>query len=144
ATGHHVDVVGQVLPAAGDAAHLGLAAELALGADLAGHARDLRGDAAKRLDHLAGGFLELAGRALRLDRDLLGEVAVGDRGLHHRDVAHLRGEVARELVDVVGEVLPGACDAADPGLGAELALGAALAGDADDLGPDRLLEAHHV
>ena len=32
---HRVDVVGQVLPGAGDARHLGLAAELAFGADLA-------------------------------------------------------------------------------------------------------------
>ena len=36
---HRVDVVGQVLPGAGDAAHLRLAAELAFGADLARHAR---------------------------------------------------------------------------------------------------------
>ena len=33
--GHLVDVVGEVLPGAGDAGHLRLAAELALGADLA-------------------------------------------------------------------------------------------------------------
>ena len=37
--GHEVDVVGQVLPGAGDARHLRLAAELAFGADLARHAR---------------------------------------------------------------------------------------------------------
>ena len=42
--GHAVDVVGQVLPDAGDALHLGLAAELALGADLAGDAGDLAGE----------------------------------------------------------------------------------------------------
>ena len=40
--GHRVDVVGQVLPGTGDAGHLGLAAELAFGADLAGHAGDFR------------------------------------------------------------------------------------------------------
>ncbi len=39
--GHEVDVVGEVLPRAGDAGHLGLAAELAFGADLAGDARHL-------------------------------------------------------------------------------------------------------
>ena len=33
--GHGVDVVGEILPGAGDAGDLGLAAELALGADLA-------------------------------------------------------------------------------------------------------------
>ncbi len=42
-----VDVVGQVLPRAGDTAHLGLAAELAFGADLARHARDLGGEGAR-------------------------------------------------------------------------------------------------
>ena len=40
--GHRVDVVGEVLPGAGDAGHLGLAAELAFGADLARHAASLR------------------------------------------------------------------------------------------------------
>ena len=40
--GHRVHVVGQVLPGAGDARHLGLAAELAFGADLARHARHFR------------------------------------------------------------------------------------------------------
>ena len=39
--GHEVDVVGQVLPGAGDARHLRLAAELAVGADLARHAGHL-------------------------------------------------------------------------------------------------------
>ena len=43
--GHRVHVVGEVLPRAGDAPHLRLAAELALGADLARHARDLGGEA---------------------------------------------------------------------------------------------------
>ena len=39
--GHRVDVVGQVLPGAGHALDVGLAAELAFGADLARHARHL-------------------------------------------------------------------------------------------------------
>ena len=43
--GHQVDVVGEVLPGAGDAAHLRLAAELAFGADLAGHAGHFGGEA---------------------------------------------------------------------------------------------------
>ena len=42
---HEVDVVGEVLPGAGDAGHLRLAAELAFGADLARHARHFRGEA---------------------------------------------------------------------------------------------------
>ena len=39
----------EVLPGAGDARHLGLAAELALGADLAGDAGHLLGEAAQRV-----------------------------------------------------------------------------------------------
>ena len=37
--------VGEVLPGAGDARHVGLAAELAFGADLARHAGHFRGEA---------------------------------------------------------------------------------------------------
>src|SRR5207302_572122 len=49
--GHEVDVVGEVFPDATDAADLGLAAELALGPDFAGHARHFRGERAQLLDH---------------------------------------------------------------------------------------------
>jgi hypothetical protein len=41
---HDVDVVRQVLPRTGDARHHRLAAELALGAHLTGHARHFRGE----------------------------------------------------------------------------------------------------
>ena len=41
-----VHAVGQVLPRAGDALHVGLAAELAFGADLARHARHFGGERA--------------------------------------------------------------------------------------------------
>ena len=49
---HRVDVLGQVLPDARDALDLGLAAELALGADLAGHACDLVREGRELVDHL--------------------------------------------------------------------------------------------
>ncbi len=52
----------------------------------------------------------------------------GDLG----DVADLSGQVAGELVDVFGQVLPRAADAEHLGLAAELAFGADLAGDAGD------------
>ncbi len=63
--GHRVDVVGQVLPGAGDAAHLGLAAELALGADLARDARHFAGERVELIDHRVDGFLELQDFAAR-------------------------------------------------------------------------------
>ena len=50
--------------------HLRLAAELAFGADLAGHARDFRGEGRELLDHRVDGLLELQDLALHVDRDL--------------------------------------------------------------------------
>ena len=59
------------LPRARDALDLGLAAELALGADLARHARDLVGERAQLVDHRVDGVLELEDLALDVDGDLL-------------------------------------------------------------------------
>ena len=132
--GEQVDVVGQVLPGAADARHDGLAAEPALGADLARHARHLGGEGAQLLDHRVEGFLEQQDLAAHVDGDLLGQVAAGDGGRHLGDVAHLGGEVARHEVHVVGEVLPGAGDARHLRLTAELAFGADLARHARHLG----------
>jgi len=81
--------------------------------------------------------LELEDLAARVDGDLAGELALRDRSRHIGDVAHLVGQVVRERVDVVGQVLPGAADSLDLGLAAELALGAYLARDAGDLVRER-------
>ena len=102
-------------------------------ADLAGDAGDLAGEAVELVHHGVDGVLELQDLAAHLDGDLLREVAVRDRGRHLGDVAHLTGEVGRHHVDVVGEVRPGAGDAAHLRLAAELALRADLAGDAGHL-----------
>ena len=113
--------------------HLGLAAELALGADLLGDARDLGGERAELIDHRVDGVLQLEDLALHVDGDLLRQVAVGDRGRDLGDVAHLVGQVAGEQVDVVGEVLPGAGDAGHLGLPAELSFGADVRATLRDL-----------
>ena len=134
-----VDVVGEVLPDAGDLGRLRLAAELALDPDLARHARDLGGEPVELVDHRVDGVLELEELALDVGRDLLAEVAVGDRGRHLGDVAHLAGEVAGHHVDVVGEVLPDAADLdRHGGRLTQLALGADLADDAGDLGDEQV------
>ena len=66
--GQLVDVVGEVLPGAGDAGHLRLAAELALGADLARHARHLAGERVELVDHGVERLLELEDLAARRRR----------------------------------------------------------------------------
>ena len=128
--GHRVDRVGQILPGAGDPFHLGLPAELAFGADLARDARHLAGERVELIDHRVDRILQLEDLARDVHRDLLGQVAIGDRGRDGGDVAHLIGQVRGHRVDVLGQVLPGARDAEHVGLPAELAFGADLARDA--------------
>ena len=82
-----VHVLGQTAPGAGDALDLGLAAEAALGADLARDAGDLGRERGELVDHRVDRVLELEDLALDVDGDLLREVAVRDRG---RDGAMLR------------------------------------------------------
>src|SRR6185295_5467492 len=130
--GHEVDVVGEVLPGAGNFRHLGLTAQFAFGADLARHARDFRGERVELVHHGVDGVLQFEDFALDVDGDLLGQVALGDRRRHFGDVADLAGQIAGHRVDVVGEVLPGAGDAGHVGLAAEPSLGADLARHAGD------------
>src|SRR5207244_2983554 len=82
--------------------------------------------------------------AARVDGDLLGQVAVRDRGGDVRDVSDLRGQVGGEDVDVVGQVLPGSADALHVGLRAELAFGADLLRDARDLDGKRVRLVEHL
>ena len=56
--GHEVDVVGQVLPRAGDARHVGLTAELSFDTDLARDRRHLVGESAERVRHVVDRFGE--------------------------------------------------------------------------------------
>ena len=88
-------------------------------------------------DHRVDRPLELEHLAARVDRHLLGEVAVGHRGRHLRDLAHLLGEVRGHHVHGVRQVAPRAADALDLGLAAELAVRADLARHARDLVGER-------
>src|SRR5690606_12651094 len=76
--GHCVDVVGQILPGAGDALDLRLSAKPALGTDLAGDTGHFRGERVELVDHRVDGVLELEDLALHVDRDLLRQVAASD------------------------------------------------------------------
>ncbi len=104
---HYVDVVGKVLPGSGDPLHLRLPAELPFGPDLFRNPRDLCGERIQLVDHLVDDVFDLEDFPLHVDGDLLGEVAVRNRGRDLRDVAQLNGEVRPHRVDVVGQVLPG-------------------------------------
>src|SRR5205823_1606645 len=129
--------LGEAAPGAADALDLRLSAELALGTDLAGDASDLGGERRELVDHRVDGDLQSGEHAPDVDGDLLRQVAVRDRGRDVGDVAYLVGEIAREGVDVVGEVLPDAADALDVRLPAELPLRADLLRDAGHLGRER-------
>src|SRR5207245_1615877 len=109
------------------------AAEAAFGAHLPGHPGDLVGEGPQRVGHRVDGLRQRGDLALGLDRDLLRQVAPGDRHGHLGDVADLAGEVRGHDVHGVGEVLPGARHALDLCLPAEAPLGADLAGDPGDL-----------
>src|SRR6185312_7817926 len=141
--GHEVHVVGEVLPGAGDAGDLGLTAELAFGADFAGDAGHFRGERVELVDHRVDGVFQLEDFAADVDRDLAREVAAGDRGGDVGDVADLGGEVAAHRVHGVGEVLPGAGDAGNDRLAAELAIGADLARHARHFRGERAKLVHH-
>ncbi len=102
--GHGVDGIGEILPDAGDAFHLGLAAQFALGSDFARHARNFRSERVQLRDHgvhHARGVQELAleRAAVHFESHGLREVALGDRADHAR---HFRGglhQIADEAVD---------------------------------------------
>src|SRR5207244_4466825 len=104
--GHEVDVVGEVLPGSDDGGDLGLAAELAVGADFARHARHFRGKGAQLVHHGVDGFLQLQDFATDVDGDLLRQVAIGDRDGDFGNVADLAGQIVGHRIDALGQVLP--------------------------------------
>ena len=117
---HRVHVVGEVLPGAGHALHLGLAAELALRAHFARDAGHLGGERAQLVHHRVHGPTdpeELAHQraAFEVERHGLREVALGDRA---DDAGHLAGrldQVQDEAVDGVDGRRPGAAGPGQPG-----------------------------
>ena len=130
--GHEVDVVGEVLPGTGDARDFSLTAELAVGSDFAGNARDFSGECVELIDHGVDGVLQLQNFAFHVDGDLARQIAASDGGRHFGDVADLAGEVAGHRVHRVGQVLPRAGDTGHVRLTTETAFGADLAGHASN------------
>ena len=99
-----------------DVAHLRLAAEHALGADLARHARHLGRERVERVDHRVDRVLQRDQLAARLDRDLAATrspfaTAVVTSAMSRTWLVRL----LRHLVDVVGQLLPDARHVLDVG-----------------------------
>src|SRR5205823_6540217 len=129
---HEVDVIGKILPGAGDALHQCLAAELAFGADFTSHAGDFGSEGGKLLDQGVDGVFEHENFSLDVNRDLLGEVAICNGGGHSLHVALPVGEVRRHEVHVIGEILPCAAHATHNRLPAKFAFGTDFASHAGD------------
>src|SRR5207245_1833765 len=134
-----------VLPGAVHAWYERLAAQPTVTAVLTGPPRVLGREGAELVDQGVDGVLQLQHLAPHVDGDLLGEVAVGDRGGDVGDVADLAGEVAGHGVHRVGEVLPRPGHAPDVGLATQPPFGSDLAGHPGDLGGEaRELVDHRV
>ena len=95
-------------------------------------------------DHRVDVVLQLGDLAAGVDLDRPGQVALGHRGGHLGDGAHLVGEVLGQQVDVAGQLLPGAGGAGHVGLAAEPALDADLAGHRRHLIGEGRQRAGHV
>ena len=134
--GHRVHGVGQVLPRAGDALHLGLAAELAFGAHFAGHAGHFRRERAELIDHRVDGLggaeeLALQRPVVDLQGHRLRQVALGHGADDAGRLAGRVDEVVDQVVDRLDRLLPEAADVAEREPLAELAF---LADDAAEAG----------
>ena len=123
---HEVDVVGEILPRAANAGNLRLPAELALGADLAGHTRHLAGKRVQLIDHGVDGVFQLQNFAFYIGGDFAVEIAARHGRGHFRNVANLCRKVRAHGVHRIGEIFPGSRHTGDDGLPSQPAFGAHL------------------
>src|SRR6185436_3252659 len=142
-TGHRVHVVGQVFPRSGHATHISLAAEFSFTTYFTRHTRNFRSERVQLVDHRVDGVLEFEDFALDVDGDLLGKIAVRNRGGHVSDVAHLAGKIAGHEVHVVSQVLPGSGNADHLRLTAQPPFCSYLASDARNFRCKRAELIHH-
>ena len=136
-------MVAQFLPDSAGAGYVGLAAQLAVRADLAGHSRQLGGDAAEQVLLGVEDVLHIEKLAPRLAEVTFRQVAARHRGRDLAGFAHLRCHVAHHEVDVIAQFLPDSADAGHVGLAAQPALGTDLTGHAGHLAGERIKLVHH-
>src|SRR5262249_5664172 len=123
-----------ILPSAADVTDLGLAAELAFGADLARDPGDFGGETAQLIDHGVDRVFELENLAAHVDSNLLRQIAVGDGDSDVSDVAHLGGQVAGHHVDAFRQIFPNTANASNFEIASASCSGADVARDAADSG----------
>src|SRR5579885_2824418 len=141
--GHRVDRVGKILPGSSHTPHVRLAAQDAFRSHFARDSRHLRCKCVQLVHHRIDGVLQLENFAAHVDGDFAGEVAVGDRGRHFRDVTDLRRQVAGHRIHAVREILPNARDTFHVGLAAQLAFGTDFARHARHFRRERPQLIHH-
>ena len=140
---HEVHRVGQIFPGAGDAFDPRLATEGSFRTHLARHTRNFRGERAKLVHHGIDRIFQFQNLAADVHGDLLGQIAVGDRGCDVGDVSHLAGQIARHRVDRIGQIFPRSSHALHLGLATQLPFRSHLAGHARHLGGERAELIHH-
>src|SRR5207302_648336 len=111
-----------------------LPAELPVRSYFASDAGDFGGERVQLVHHDINGVLQVLDLALRVSRDLLGEIDICGAARNIGDVSHLFGQVVGHRVDVVGQVLPCAGYAPYVRLAAELTLRTDLPSDAGHFG----------
>ena len=136
--GHEVHVVGEILPRSGDAGHLCLTAQLAVGTDFAGHARDFSGEGVELVHHRVDRILEFENFAFHIDRNLARQIATGHGRGHFGDVSNLASQVPGHRVNRVREILPRSSHAGDVCLSAQSSFGTHFASDARDFAGERV------
>src|SRR5205823_4903535 len=76
--GHRIHAVSQIFPGPRNAGHLSLAAQNSFGTHFAGDASYFRSERTELVHHGVDCVLELRDFAFHVDRDLFGEIAIGD------------------------------------------------------------------
>src|SRR5207244_3135883 len=89
------------------------------------------------------GVLQFQNLALHIDRDVLGQVAVGVRGCNFSDVSYLTSQIAGHRVHIVSEVLPRSGHTTHVSLAAEFSFRTYFTRHARNFRSERVQLVHH-